>query len=332
MDVSDSARIAVPGANLTISFPFSLIDSLNAAIAEFARRSQIRHAEMGGVLRIERQQDTLYIHDATAIAGRAGQASWTLDAAEADALHDPAMGFFRTHTRKALSLSRDDLELCDRHSPALFCLIRPFTTRPNQCAIFFEERFDPETTPNVEFALDRAALGGSQQAELSAPLSVARRIAVPQPAPQPVAPPPPRDNTARNWMLLMAGAVGLGAGGGLWLHRQIPAGAGFGTQQQTLRSGSRLAFAATPEGSLVTLKWDTNSPVVMRATGATLWISDEGNPTTHDLTEAQIHTGLFVLPAKGQHLLLRLTVRSDREQVAESLAVDLPAPDAPPPA
>ena len=78
-----------------------------------------------------------------------------------------AVGYFRSHTRDGLNLSREDIELLNRHFPDpahIALLIRPFATKPVQAGFFFRENdaFPEETS--LPFVFSRRELGGDMPA------------------------------------------------------------------------------------------------------------------------------------------------------------------------
>ena len=316
----ESAFIPIPGSVLSI--PFELLDSLSRAIREWNAQATVRQAEVGGALTLRELDGMHFATGAAVLPGPAGEAAWRL--VRGTSLPPAPFGIFRTNTRQSASLSAEDLQLCARVRPAVFCLIRPFATRPHECSVFAPDRYHPESAPNAEFLMDRAVFGGGA-------VAVADHARVPQTT-APLAGPVGRrhgklqDNSSKKWLLLTLFCVAFGSAGGYAVRRLLPAGFSFATEPGFAPIGSRLRFTATADGKLVTLKWDSASAVAERSTGGSLWISDAGNVTTRDLTLAQIRTGLFVYPAVGDHLVFRLAIRSDREQVTESLNVNAVAP------
>jgi hypothetical protein len=74
------------------------------------------------------------------------------------------VGFYRSHTREALSLADEDLEMFDRYlgdSSQIILLVRPFATRTSTGAFFFQENggFRRESSYQ-EFPFKRRDLGG----------------------------------------------------------------------------------------------------------------------------------------------------------------------------
>jgi hypothetical protein len=153
----ESASIPLPGS--VLSLPFELMDSLSEAIRNWNAHATVRQAEVGGVLALRELDSTLFATGASLLPGPAGQAAWRLGSGAR--LPPAPFGFFRTNTRQSAVLSAEDLQLCARLRPAVFCLIRPFATRPHECSVFAPDRYHPESAANVEFSMDRALLGGS---------------------------------------------------------------------------------------------------------------------------------------------------------------------------
>jgi protein TonB len=217
----------VPQKPIAVKLPFPLIDRLeNEAVENFKSLSS-RGSEIGGVLLgkvLASAPPTVLIDDYELITCDYSRGPlYRLSEADTDrferaiAQHASSglavVGFFRSHTRKALSLDPEDLVLLDSRFKAahhVALLIRPFASKPSTGAIFIREdgKINPEAS-YLEFVFHSAQLTPSTKkieekveaepsAAPSSPASktparaqivpISRREVPPPPAP-PAAPP-----------------------------------------------------------------------------------------------------------------------------------------------
>jgi hypothetical protein len=115
-----------PDRSVAIYLTFEVIDAINQALVQIAAAPPVRGAEIGGLLlgRAEqRERLTVWIdHFEPVPCSYPRGASWTLTEEEEDALatrmeqprDSQVVGFFRSHTRKDLFMSEDDMALFSR--------------------------------------------------------------------------------------------------------------------------------------------------------------------------------------------------------------------------
>src|ERR1022692_2179673 len=181
----------VPQKPVSVRIPFSLIDRLEREAVENFRSLTSRGSEIGGLLvgevspgspmvvsisdfdliPCDYSRGPLYrLSDAD--MGRFGQAIQQRLAAGRG-----IAGFFRSHTRKGISLDADDLTFFqarfrDAHQIAL--LVRPFATKASTAGIFIWEngKVNGETS-YLEFPFRSGELGASHASEPVNPKPVA---------------------------------------------------------------------------------------------------------------------------------------------------------------
>ena len=188
----------VAGKPVRVRLPFDLIDRLEKEAVESFRSLSSRGSEIGGVLygKFSAQEPYLVsVEDFELVPcdyGRGPLYRLTdADLARFDKLitqpNSKTVGFFRSHTRKGLSLDADDIQVLesrfrDAHNVGL--LIRPFATKASTAGIYIWEGGIIHTeTSYLEFPFRSSQLTPSKPiAEPETPAQAAPGIQTPPPA------------------------------------------------------------------------------------------------------------------------------------------------------
>ena len=191
----------VPQKPVSVRIPFSLIDRLEREAVESFRSLTSRGSEIGGLLLGEVSQGSpliVSIADYELIACDYSRGSlYRLSDADTGRFEHaiqqrsasgcPAVGFFRSHTRKGIALDADDLAFFqarfrDPHHLAL--LVRPFATKASTAGIFIWENGKVNGEASyLEFPFHSANLGDGRTPELSDPKAATPPLPAP-PAPK----------------------------------------------------------------------------------------------------------------------------------------------------
>jgi hypothetical protein len=318
----------VPGKWISIELSLDVIDRLQQDVVRGFGSLPRRGAEVGGILlgtvtaagRIVRVQD----YQEVPIEYRRGP-SYLLSEADTRAFEAELaqlrnngassarpIGYFRSHTREAVGLAEDDLDLVSKYFPApetVILMIRPFGTKPSTAGFYFKEDGKFQSGPPLlEFPFRRrdlahdelspsptGSLGGAnvpsrirraaQAAQASEPLPLTNA------GPEPALPPRQvevveRERTHEAEPELQATDEKLKPRGRrIWLPLSIVfllVGilAGF---QAALRLGPqvlggsdpyKLSLAVTPSGNDLEVKWDRQSAAMRKALKGILTIED----------------------------------------------------------
>jgi periplasmic protein TonB len=191
----------VPQKPLSVCFPLDVIDRLEHEAVESFRSLSSRGSEVGGVLfgTVEPGSPaliTVVSYDPVVCDYSRGplyrlsdidilRFSKVMEAGVRSGLSP--VGFYRSHTRKGLSMDADDVALLDSKFPApdgIALLIRPFASKPSLGGIFFREDGSIRTESSwLEFPFRTSELAGRLGAAQSEPV-MARPAAPPIPAPK----------------------------------------------------------------------------------------------------------------------------------------------------
>jgi TonB family protein len=192
---------SVPEKPISVCFPLDIIDRLEHEAVESFRSLSSRGSEVGGILfgTIEPGSPALISvasYDPVVCDYSRGplyrlsdidllRFSKVMESGARNGL--VPVGFYRSHTRKGLSMDPDDVALLDSkfsgpHGIAL--LIRPFATKPSLAGVFFREDGAIRTESSwLEFPCRASELAGKLAAAQSEPV-MARPAAPPAPAPK----------------------------------------------------------------------------------------------------------------------------------------------------
>ena len=190
----------VPQKPVSVRIPFSLIDRLERDAVESFRSLTSRGSEIGGLLVGDVSPGSPLVvsiadYDLIACDYSRGPLYRLSDAdmgrfeqaiQQRLASGRGVAGFFRSHTRKGISLDADDLTFFqarfrDPHQIAL--LVRPFATKASTAGIFIWENGKVNGDAScLEFPFRSSELGTGQTAEPAAAKPAAPAPAPPQPA------------------------------------------------------------------------------------------------------------------------------------------------------
>ncbi|MCU1261676.1 MAG: TonB family protein, partial [Bryobacterales bacterium] len=309
-----------PDHSITIYLAFDVVDSINQALAEIAAQPPVRGAEIGGLLlgRSEfKDRLTVWIdHFAHIPCSYRRGASWIVAEEDLDAFaeriaesREPRIvGLFRSHTRKDLFLSRDDIALFSHlfaDKSDVFLLVKPFATRPNLGGFFYwEGESIRETGSYREFPFHRRELGGGDP--LPAPASSSDWVhddhfEAPAALAETAKSPPKRVA----WMSILLGLITLClAGFSAYSLYRSQSGKRITTYQSRSGAITQKPTTTPPEGTLrlsasegernVTFTWDRTSPIVAATTDGTATITEGSFHTTIDLGPEELRQGRLV--------------------------------------
>ena len=308
-----------PDHSITIYLAFEVVDSINQALAEIAAQPPVRGAEIGGLLlgRSEsKDRPTVWVnHFAPIRCSYRRGASWIVADEELDAFAEQIaesqepriVGLFRSHTRKDLFLSSDDIALFSRFfadKSDVFLLVKPFATRPNLGGFFYwEGESIRETGSYQEFPFHRRELGGGDP--LTASVSSSRWVHddnfVAPPALSEAAKDPPKRIA---WISILLGLITLCLAG-FTAYSLYRGQFGKRITAHQIRSAATTPKPTTPpEGTLrlsasegdrnITFTWDRMSPIVAATTDGTATITEGSFHTTIDLGPEELRQGRLV--------------------------------------
>jgi hypothetical protein len=258
------------------------------------------------------------------------------------------VGFVRSHTRDRLALNEDDLALFDKHFSdphQVFLLVKPYAARASVGGFFFREEGRIRSDSSyLEFPFRRKDLGGGvappPRPASPAPDSVSRVTASMDPEPglpprkstimplfddpaaivsmppmPPMETPKPRRNVwiPLSFIFLLVGVV-LGFQTALSFR---PAGASRAPQDPLT-----LSLTAAKADETIQLRWDRQSPAVLRARGGRLIITDGSHTQTLDLDSGQLQNGTVIYRYLTGVVGFRLEVYAqDRSSLVENVEV-----------
>ena len=262
------------------------------------------------------------------------------------------VGLYRSHTRDGvLSLAEEDLMLFERYFPGpdqVFLTVKPYAARASVGAFFFrEEGLIRGDSSYLEFPFRRRDLGGGIGVSERATGPASRpNGGPPEPSTSPVDPdpPPPRRSKSlslfevppssdmpllppptetpkpkRNvwiplsFMFLLVGVL-LGFQTAISLRPAASASAS--------RDPYMLSLAAAKSEETINLKWDRQSPAILRARSGVLSIGDGSYAKSLELDSGQLLNGTVVYRYLTAKVVFRLEVFSqDRTSVVETVEV-----------
>src|SRR5580765_2311223 len=197
----------VPQKPVAVRIPFNVMDRLEREAVEAFRSLSSRGSEIGGLLMGDvtpgspmvvsiADYELISCDYARGPLYRLAEADMERFQRAMDKLKggpgQTVAGFFRSHTRKGITLDADDLafyEACFREAHHIGLLIRPFATKASTAGIFIWENGKINGDASyLEFPFRSSELGGkSGDTQAPEPKSAAPA----QPAPPPAAPKPP---------------------------------------------------------------------------------------------------------------------------------------------
>ena len=346
---AESFTWSVEGHPIRISCPAPLIESIRHAAWEGLQKVPRRGLEIGGVLFGTRKGDELEITLWRPIpcehskgpgfelsAKDEAELKQILESAASDPELKPLepLGWFHTHTREGVALSKYDLDIHNRFFPASWqvaLVVRPHAYEPARAGFFFREvsgaiRSD---SSHKEFILQakhrRLPAGFDPSAPPPEPPSPARPGKVPglaPPFPPPAPPPvpefapslpplPPQPRPAlRRWFFALPAAI-LFAAAGIFF--------GLPLVKPHLQSEA-LALAVSESGDDLLLEWNRSSALLLQASSSTLAIEDGDRRQDLILPPEELRTGSFAYHRQTGDVLFRLTLTfPDREPVSDAV-------------
>ncbi len=245
------------------------------------------------------------------------------------------VGFFRSHTRDRLGLTEEDVEMFNRYFPGpeqIFLLVKPYAARACVGGFFFrEEGHIRAETSYLEFPFRRKDLGGGapvpersvsaeETAENDLPprrttsLSLFGETSPYEPI-TPIASPKPKRNVwiPLSFIFLLVGIV-LGFQTAITLRPSAPAA--------PAGDPYRLSLSASKTDSEIHLNWNRRSPVIAKARGGRLAITDGTHNQIIDLDVGQLQNGTVVYRYLSGKVGFRLEVFAQNQTIiAESAEV-----------
>ena len=347
-----------PGKHISVEVRLDIIEAINREVMEAFRVVPVRGAEIGGillgnaglggktVLRIERHVPVPCAY-ATGPAYRFSESD-EIRFAETVAQFQTGReklrvaGLYRSHTRKDLFLSPDDVALWGNYLPSaesVFLLIKPFVTRPNVGGFFFREEGQVHATKSyLEFPFQPSPTGGAtanrpadsiseaippRREELSPaiiPLKPAAGNLSPRAEPalfDGFASASAHRRTRWPWLVLsVLLVVTILALFGL---------TGSGILSFPLRGNGKavpysLGLEATENGNQVKIRWDRKSRAIAEAQRGVLSISDGTFRKDLELEANELRTGSLSYAALTPQINFRLEVFTDkRSSVSQTL-------------
>lgn len=329
--------------SLVIDCPRPLLDEIHLSVLDGFRRLSHGGIEVGGVLFGRRQQNTLQLLAwrpilceyasgpgfALSQADRAGLQQ-LLDTASQDpqlAVLEP-LGFFVSHTRKAVQLLDRDLEILDAFFPdpwQVALVIHPRKAALSRAGFFVREQDNTvrQEASYQEFSIEQtfrvrpsAPLRSEPVEPLFPPSDPRESPAAPDPLPQPASPPA---RPWREWLMVLAGLLLL-AVAGVALPRFRAASEG---------PDDSLALKLQDNNGQLRVEWNRAARQLADAEKTELQISD-GGPLLVPLQREIARTGSLTYARRSEDVTIRFVVyRKDRpptEELARFVGPPVPRP------
>jgi proteasome lid subunit RPN8/RPN11 len=349
-EVSARAVWQAPRCPFVIEYSPRVLDDIRLAVADAFFSLPRGGAEIGGVLLGAYELGRLTISGYTPLeCEHAFGPSFTLSPADERRLKalieapHPAdarpVGWYHSHTRSGIFLSPADLEIHRRFFPEswqIAVVLRPHTLHPMRAGIFFREPdgsiqsescyeelvlqpLPMKQVPSVEpAAAEPARISFVVEPDLPVVARTpekpeAAAAPIPQEAPPAEAPAPPRRRLVLLKALaglIAAAAIGIGAAYSLrdkWnpramamLHEAVPA------------PPPTLGLNTIDSGGQLQIRWNRNSPAVLRATAGELAIG--GGPARQriPLEKAQLLSGVLTVARQTERVDVTLSVVEPR--------------------
>lgn len=301
------------GCPIRIRAATEVLASIGKAAREGFEKVPRRGLEIGGVLLGTRRGDELTITGwreirCEHVRGPGFELSSNDEAALRQLLEslgsDPALrglqvlGWFHTHTRDGICLTKPDLDVYNRFFPApwqVALVVKPHPQQPARAGFFFREPtgairsessyrefvIEPGLQPQP-VGFDPASLGGGPP-----PVTKPVRTGETKPPARPPEPPPAPSARARfpavrrrKLILALAGAAAafVAAFVGIPLLRPQP-------------QPGAAALAVRPSGDALVIEWDRSPALLREASGAALTIEDGGERRVIELAPEELGTG-----------------------------------------
>jgi proteasome lid subunit RPN8/RPN11 len=353
--LTESFTWSVQGHPIRISCPAPVLESIRQAAWEGLQKVPRRGLEIGGVLFGTREGDEIRIAAWRPIpCEHAKGPGFELSAKdEADlkqllesAGADPGLeglevvGWFHSHTRDGVTLTKSDLDLYNRFFPApwqVALVVRPHAYEPARAGFFFREPSGAihSATSYKEFILeakrrrwpvgfDAASVGSEPPKDdgLGRGLGLAMPTPEPTAAPEPTPAPPATRRRARSRWLM---ALGLACAAAAGLFFTLPL---LDTPPRT----EALALKVRDAGDDLLLEWNRACPLFGQAASAALVIEDGGRRHELALAPHELETGSLTYSRESGEVVFRLTLTFPNREPVTEMAHFVGAPPAPPPA
>jgi hypothetical protein len=225
-----------------------------------------------------------------------------------------AVGFYRSHTRRGLSLSEDDVRVCTRWFAGpdnVFLLIKPFGTRPSVGGFFcWNEGKIHAGEPVQEFTFDRGESGGGEVSERVSETPDPKATRPPK-LPKSMPPLPPTPVARSRWRLrsaLLVLAILAAAIGGFLAFRDLYAGLAQHMWGIAARPPDppRFNLTVTESGRDLQVDWNRESPDVAAADRGVMVIVDGDYQKTLELSREEVLNGTLVYSRMGGDVNFRL--------------------------
>lgn len=350
---SETGVWSVEGHSVRVEYWASVLEEIRAAAVSGYCQFPRGGVEIGGILfgRLEPGVTRIVAHRPVACEYKFGpsyQLSEKDEQAFAEALQAPAsdallaglepIGWYHSHTRSAVCLTEQDLELHNQHfkKPAQVALVvQPESFGPSRAGFFFREADGSIRAESSygEFAL--APRGRKPKAaakeEGPAPERPAPRRAEPFPplASQPAAPPawaiapPPEPEPTPRWRWLWIGLA-------LVLVAAIAVATALLSMRQEKSAPSSLALSALDLDGQLQIAWDRGAAAVRQATSGSLEIVDGDKRLVLPFSAAGLRRGSVTYARKSGTVEVRLSVTPRSGGPVEELVRFVgskPAPD-----
>jgi proteasome lid subunit RPN8/RPN11 len=304
---------SVEGRPIRIRAAADVLASIGRAAREGLEKVPRRGLEVGGLLLGTREGDELTITDWRPIScEHARGPGFELSANDEAALRqllesltgDPArsglqvLGWFHTHTRDGICLTKSDLDVYNRFFPApwqVALVVKPHAKEPTRAGFFFREPngairaetsyrefvIEPGLRPQP-VGFDPASLGGATS-PAPAPVRAAEApstVRLPEPPPASPARAPRWARSRRRLVVALAGAVLASAAVFVGIPLLAPQ-----------PRHAAIALDLRPAGDALVLEWDRSPALLRDATGAALTIEDAGERRLIRLTADEFAAG-----------------------------------------
>lgn len=342
--------------NVSIRLHCDVVDRLSAEIVHGLGAIPRRGAEVGGVLlgrAVLSEKLVVTVEDFELVACSYSRGPSFLLSPEEEAQFQEtvvrwsptpdrsvyAVGYFRSHTREGLGLSREDLALFDTLFPRptdIVLLVKPALGKPSVAGFFFREAGGVMRTesPYMEFSFQRSETGDPYAQRRDREQKGAVNVADSEPAASDrsafsVAPKeasgtetrvtPPKRKRGNVWIplsflfLVLGICLGMSIGHLLGIIQR---------SQEASAAGDpyRLSLSAEKSGDAVRVKWNRRAPALGRARRAVLHIQDGSYSNSVNIEPQDLPGGsLFYKNLTGEvHFKLEVFV-DEHASVGESV-------------
>lgn len=345
---------SVEGRPVRIRAAADVLASIGRAAREGLEKVPRRGLEIGGVLLGTREGDELTITDWRPIpCEHARGPGFELSANDEAALRqllsslasEPAagglevLGWFHTHTRDGICLTKSDLDVYNRFFPApwqVALVVKPHPKEPARAGFFFREpngAIRAETSYRefvIEPGLRPQPVGFDPASLAPAPPSPPPAPAKSEPGPSAVWSPEPSAAPVsaaprpgmRRWLLVaLAAAFLLGAAAFVAIPLLLPR-----------PQPAAIALDVRPSGGALVLEWDRPAALLRDVSRATLTIEDGGERRVVELAPEELETGSLTYYRRTGEVAFRMELTRRSGPAVQGSTRFLGEPPAAPPA